>query len=110
LVEESTEIKERKSKRELLEERKAKIEKQLAEVKRKEALRERKQRNQKLIQIGGLVHIAQMDDFDKGLLLGALLEMAANIEANPDKHNEWKRKGDATLREREEQRKAGKAS
>jgi hypothetical protein len=109
---ESNENKEtpRKSKRELFEEKKAKIEKQLAEVRRKESLRERKQRNQKLIQIGGLVNIAGLTEMDKGLLLGALLEMATTIESNPGKHDEWKHNGDSTLKEREDQRKAGKAT
>lgn len=58
---------------------------------------ERKARTRRLIEMGGLVAIADIDDWDRGTLLGAMLDIAA---ASPERHPSWKQKGDMVIAQR----------
>lgn len=63
---------------------------------------ERKARNHRLIQQGLLLDLAGLDEWDRGLLLGALLSMAKSDSITPEKKVDWKRAGDALLAEKGE--------
>jgi hypothetical protein len=84
-----------------LHQQKAEIE---AQISRKAGLlrqKERKRRDQQLIQNGGLVNIAQLDDVNKGLLLGLLLDAARRLQmADTTAKVAWKAEGDRVLAER----------
>ncbi|MGQ0600553.1 MAG: conjugal transfer protein TraD [Anaerolineales bacterium] len=54
----------------------------------------RRARTHRLIQLGALIDLAGMDGWDKGLLLGALLDVRAT---DKDRHASWKAAGDALL-------------
>lgn len=72
------------------------------EVKREQRLvneKKRKERTRKLIELGGLFEIARLTEEDRGVLMGALLEIQEQIN-DPQKSLLWKKKGDATLMER----------
>lgn len=84
--------------------KKAKIERRINEEKSRLSQANRKKRTQKLIQIGGLAEIAGLGNLDKGVMLGALLEIAARIKRNPDQAHAWKQVGDFTLKQREDAR------
>ena len=65
----------------------------------------RRQETREKIQLGGLFTIAGLTGNDRGVLLGALLEIAEMVK-DQEKMKAWKIKGDALLAEREAQRKA----
>ena len=80
----------------------ARIEKAKAkkrEILRKEKGKQKKLRTRKLIEIGGLAAIAELTDFDKGVLLGILLQGRQLIE-DESTYNNLKRLGDSTLQYR----------
>lgn len=87
--------------------REAKLKRQIREQKSRLSKQERKERTRKLIQIGGLAVIAGIDNWDNGILLGALYEIA-ELNNEPGKTEAWKQHGDAILKEREEKRKGDK--
>lgn len=84
--------------------KKAKLERRINEERSRLSQANRKKRTQKLIQIGGLAEIAGLGNFDKGAMLGALLEIAARIKKHPDLAYAWKQVGDLTLKQREDAR------
>lgn len=74
--------------------------------KRLDALNEKKRkiRTRRLIQLGGLLEIAQLTEQNEGLLLGAFLEIAERI-GEPERARAWKAQGDALLLQRQAERK-----
>lgn len=58
---------------------------------------ERRERVRQLIKIGELVEIAGLLDFDQGILLGGLIDLAENSN---EKKAEWKKVGDQILSEK----------
>jgi hypothetical protein len=71
--------------------------KQDAENTVKEA--ERKARTHRLVQQGLLIDFAGLENFDKGLLMGAFLTLnrSLNDTLSPEKKADWKRAGDELL-------------
>jgi hypothetical protein len=59
--------------------------------------RERKARTRRLIEYGGLVAIAELDDEDKGTVLGLLLEGARRLPVDAKARQRWKELGDREL-------------
>ncbi|MEO2054545.1 MAG: conjugal transfer protein TraD [Nitrospira sp.] len=84
---------------EKLQEKKQKLEARISLIKARERRLERKRRTRNLIQIGGLAEIAGLQDVDKGVLLGALLEIA-KISKNKVIVKKWKAEGDRLLKNR----------
>jgi len=84
---------------------KADLERLRREQERKERIAARKARTRALIQAGGLVEIAGLLRLDKGVLLGALLDVK-KAAASGDNSARWKAAGDALLAERENASKA----
>lgn len=70
-----------------------------------ERQRARKAENQHKYELGGLLKLAGLFDYDKGALLGALLTLPPFL-AESDRFSEFKRTGDALLARREQERKA----
>lgn len=64
----------------------------------------RKKRTRELIEIGGLAEIAGLREFDKGALLGALLFVRKQAEADQSRVRTWKTSGDQLLAQRAEKR------
>jgi hypothetical protein len=62
--------------------------------------RERKARTRRLIEYGGLVAIAALDEEDKGTVLGLLLEGARRLWVDAKARQRWKALGDHELAER----------
>ena len=60
----------------------------------------RQERTRRLIQNGGLIEIAGLGDLDKGMLLGALLEISQVIASDFERSRAWKHIGDKVLSER----------
>ncbi len=60
-------------------------------------LRERKARARRLIEYGGLVAIAGLDEEDKGTVLGLLLEGARHLLVDAKARQRWKALGDREL-------------
>ncbi len=60
---------------------------------------ERKARTHRLIELGGLIELADVGSWDKGILLGALLGLAQVND--PERKARWKASGDARLADRE---------
>jgi hypothetical protein len=58
---------------------------------------ERKARNHRLIQQGLLIDFATLESWDRGELLGALLNLRKSESIPTEKRAEWKRHGDALL-------------
>ncbi len=87
---------------EKLKEKKQKIEARIDLLKARERKLQRKRRTRNLIQIGGLAEIAGLQAFDKGVLLGALLEIA-KISKNKVIVQQWKTEGDRLLANREKE-------
>ncbi len=85
--------------------KKAKLERRINEERSRISQANRKKRTRKLIQIGGLAEIAGLGNLDKGILLGAFLEIAGKVKKNPQQSYAWKQIGDFTLQKREEARK-----
>lgn len=85
---------------EKLEEKKHKIEARIDLLKTRERKKARKLRTRNLIQVGGLAEIAGLHEMDKGVLLGALLEVA-KIAKNKVMVQQWKAAGDHLLKKRE---------
>lgn len=88
-----------------LKERKAKIDKQLRDAESKRKKNDRKARTRELIEFGGLVRIPFPEGtaVDKGILLGALIEVAEAIKTDTARASDWKRNGDAEIRRRQEE-------
>jgi len=59
--------------------------------------RERKARTRRLIEYGGLVAIAELDEEDKGTVLGLLLEGARRLPVDAKARQRWKELGDREL-------------
>src|SRR6266849_11025370 len=59
--------------------------------------RERKARTRRLIEYGGLVAIAGLDEEDKGTVLGVLLEGARRLPVDAKARQRWKDLGDKEL-------------
>jgi len=59
--------------------------------------RERKARTRRLIEYGGLVAIARLDEEDKGTVLGLLLEGARRLSVDAKARQRWKALGDREL-------------
>jgi len=62
--------------------------------------RERRARTRRLIEYGGLVAIAELDQEDKGTVLGLLLEGARRLKVDTKTRQRWKELGDRELAER----------
>ena len=71
-----------------------------AKISREQGLlreRERKARTRRLIEYGGLVAIAELDEEDKGTVLGLLLEGARRLRVDTKVRQRWKALGDREL-------------
>ena len=71
-----------------------------AKISREQGLlreRERKARTRRLIEYGGLVAIAELDEEDKGTVLGLLLEGARRLKVDAKSRERWKARGDKEL-------------
>ena len=71
-----------------------------AKISREQGLlreRERKARTRRLIEYGGLVAIAGLDEEDKGTVLGLLLEGARRLPVDAKARQRWKQLGDHEL-------------
>ena len=71
-----------------------------AKISREQGLlreRERKARTWRLIEYGGLVAIAELDEEDKGTVLGLLLEGARRLPVDAKARQRWKALGDQEL-------------
>lgn len=71
-----------------------------AKISREQGLlreRERKARTRRLIEYGGLVAIAGLDEEDKGTVLGLLLEGARRLKVDTKTRQRWKQLGDKEL-------------
>jgi hypothetical protein len=63
---------------------------------------DRKARNHRLIMQGALIDLAQLDQVDRGVLLGGLLSLASQLEQpSADLQARWKAQGDAMLAQKE---------
>lgn len=67
--------------------------------------KERRKRTQSLIEIGGLVAIANLKERDQAVILGALLEIN---DAMPEKIAEWKASGAKIIEQHEKEKAARK--
>jgi hypothetical protein len=77
-----------------------------AKISREQGLlreRERKARTRRLIEYGGLVAIAGLDEEDKGTVLGLLLEGARRLAVDAKARQRWKDLGDNELATRARQ-------
>ena len=77
-----------------------------AKISREQGLlreRERKARTRRLIEYGGLVAIAGLDEEDKGIVLGMLLEGARRLKVDAKARQRWKALGDKELTARARQ-------
>ncbi len=83
-----------------LEEQVAKKKAELIRERGKLSEKERKARVRRLIQLGGLVEIAELDEADHGFLLGLLLS-GKSIAAESVEWRRLKTSGDAFINERE---------
>jgi hypothetical protein len=71
-----------------------------AKISREQGLlreRERKARTRRLIEYGGLVAIAGLDEEDKRTVLGLLLEGARRLQVDAKARQRWKELGDQEL-------------
>ncbi len=68
--------------------------------------KKRKERTRHLIEIGGLTEIAKLSFLDKGVLLGAFIDLSKKIQDDSDLKEKWKLEGDAILAERSAEREA----
>ena len=71
--------------------------------------KERKARNRRLYDYGGLVELAELTDHDKGMVLGLLLDGAQRIASDDPLIRQWKRIGDQLLDQRAAERRAANA-
>ncbi len=64
---------------------------------------DRKTRTHRLIEQGALFDLANLDNIDKGLLLGGLLHISTLMKSadNTPASQDWKKKGDALLASKE---------
>jgi hypothetical protein len=77
-----------------------------AKISREQGLlreRERKARTRRLIEYGGLVAIVGLDEEDKGIVLGMLLEGARRLKVDAKARQRWKALGDKELTARARQ-------
>jgi len=77
-----------------------------AKISREQGLlreRERKARTRRLIEYGGLVTVAGLDEEDKGTVLGLLLEGARRLPVDAKARQRWKELGDKELAARARQ-------
>lgn len=84
---------------------KAELERLRKEQDRKTKIAERKARTRRLIELGGLVELAELSGTDKGTLLGMLLAGKSAMD-KPEVAGKWKTQGDSLLAERERQKAA----
>src|SRR5216683_7623251 len=80
----------------LLEQKKA-LEAKISREQGKRRERQRKARTRRLIEYGGLVAIAGLDEEDKGTVLGVLLEGARRLPVDAKARQRWKVLGDREL-------------
>ena len=80
--------------------KKAVLDQKIRVEKAKESKKMRQERTRRLIQNGGLIEIAGLGDLDKGMLLGALLEISQVIASDFERSRAWKHIGDKVLSER----------
>jgi len=90
---------------EKLEEKMAKLRRQISLEKKRESDKERRERTHRLVRQGGLVEMVLGDAVDAGILTGLLIKNK-NIFAAPDsaEAQELKRQGDRLIAEREAER------
>lgn len=74
----------------------------------KSSAERRKARNHRLIQLGGLVELAELGFDDKGTLLGALLYAKSAMAHKPELVTQFKTRGDEEIARREQERLARK--
>ena len=86
----------------LLEQKKA-LEAKISREQGKRRERQRKARTRRLIEYGGLVAIAGLDEEDKGTVLGLLLEGARRLPVDGKARQRWKELGDKELAARARQ-------
>ena len=60
-------------------------------------LKERKMRTRHLIEVGGLVVKAKIDNLPTNTLYGAMLSLTKELQSNPDIKNSWKEVGKVHL-------------
>lgn len=85
----------------LLEKRKKSIEQRMNKLKEMDAslnTQLRKKRTRRLIELGGLVSKAQLEDWNTNTLMGALLSLKEH-EANAQLLNEWAYRGGSAFNE-----------
>ena len=86
----------------LLEKRKKSIEQRMNKLKEMEAslnTQLRKKRTRRLIELGGLVSKAQLEDWNANTLLGGLLFLKER-ESNPQLLDEWAHRGGSVFNQR----------
>lgn len=91
---------------ERLEARMAAVKKQIAEERKKEAQKQRRERSHRLIRCGGLVEMILGENVDPGTLAGLLAVSKEAFLAQNGEAQAWKRRGDAIIAEREAARRA----
>ncbi len=79
--------------KEKLERLKAKLQSQEQKLK----LTERKKRTRRLIELGGLIVKAELEELNNNTLLGALLSLKSSISKNETLINEWTEQGAKTF-------------
>jgi tRNA C32,U32 (ribose-2'-O)-methylase TrmJ len=92
----------KKTRLEILQERKEKLDREFKAELTKAKEKERKNRAHNLIKLGGLLLKARLQDVEKSVLMGAFLEIADTIQNNPAKCSTWKEKGIEELKKGEE--------
>jgi hypothetical protein len=79
--------------KERLERQKARLQSQEQKLK----LTERKKRTRRLIELGGLIVKAELEELNNNTLLGALLSLKSSISKNETLINEWTEQGAKTF-------------
>lgn len=64
----------------------------------RERIKERKADTREKIEFGGLVKKAGMHNYSKAVILGVLIEAAAQLENDDDLLKQYQRKGDAAFK------------
>lgn len=93
----------------IIEKRKQKLERLKRVIQQQDnliKLQERKARTRKLIEWGGLVAKAGLDDFDANTLLGALVDIKEQATSNPKMLDHWSNHGGALFNLDQQNKKA----